>query len=329
MNRPLKTINEIINGKAAVTPDTAIQLERALGVSANFWIGMESNYREALARKADAEALEQEIDFIKRFPLRDLRRRGILVDTSATADTASRILRFFGVSSPSAWRRLWLSSEAAFRVSLSLTSTPEALACWVRFGELRATDVQSSPFDPRRFRELLHEMRSWTRLDPLETVIARMEERLPTVGVVFILVPELSGAPASGATYPLSKSRRVLQMSLRYKRDDQFWFTFFHEAGHVLGSGATLHVDAPEAFALGTPDEAEADAFARDLLIPPDTYAQFVTVRSFTEDAVRTFARDIGVSPGIVVGRLQRDDHLPQRSPLNHLKRPITWNDRT
>jgi addiction module HigA family antidote len=57
---PKKTINKIIKGKAPITPDTALQLERVLGVSAAaFWNNLEKNYRETLARLAEQERLQE------------------------------------------------------------------------------------------------------------------------------------------------------------------------------------------------------------------------------------------------------------------------------
>ena len=48
--RPPKTIHEILEGKAPITPDTAAQLEQALGVPASFWNNLERNYQEYLVR---------------------------------------------------------------------------------------------------------------------------------------------------------------------------------------------------------------------------------------------------------------------------------------
>lgn len=57
--RPLKTINEIIKGKAAITSETAIQLERVLGTPAAFWNQRETNYRAYLARQKELENLTE------------------------------------------------------------------------------------------------------------------------------------------------------------------------------------------------------------------------------------------------------------------------------
>ena len=55
MGRPRQKINEIIKGKRAITPATALQLEQVLGISARLWLGLETDYRLTLARQG-AEA---------------------------------------------------------------------------------------------------------------------------------------------------------------------------------------------------------------------------------------------------------------------------------
>lgn len=50
-----RTINEIINGERAIDRETAINLENALGIGAHYWIGLETDYRAALARSRERE----------------------------------------------------------------------------------------------------------------------------------------------------------------------------------------------------------------------------------------------------------------------------------
>ena len=114
-------------------------------------------------------------------------------------------------------------------------------------------------------------------------------------------------------------------MSDRYKRDDHFWFTFFHEAAHILLHGKrTLIVESEDR----TKDEKEleADSFARESLIPEAEYRKFKRLDSRSCAAISRFAYDLGIAPGIVVGRLQHDKVLA-RTNCNHLKRQIGWAD--
>jgi HTH-type transcriptional regulator / antitoxin HigA len=325
MGRPIKTINEIIHGKAALTPDTAIQLERTLGISASFWNNLEARYREHLAHQRAWAELEAGAEWADAFPVAELVRHNLIERGRTKGDLVAALLRYFGVGSRDAWERHWFAPTAAFRASPAFASSPHAVAAWLRWGEKRAADIKTEPFDPQRFREVLAEARVLTRREPFGQIIIRVQELCATAGVALVLTPELGKTRLSGAARWLSTDKAILQLSLRHKSDDHFWFSFFHEAGHLLQHTRDDFIDVadPEQ---GDKDEREeaADRFARDALIPARRYAEFVAVGAFSTEAVRQFAKDQGVAPGIVVGRLQRDG-LVDRSHLNDLKRSIHW----
>ena len=143
-------------------------------------------------------------------------------------------------------------------------------------------------------------------------------------GLALVFVPELPGTHVWGATRWLSPSRALIQLSLRYKTDDHFWFTFFHECGHVLLHGKRDVFVESEEFSLDEAKEAEANSLARNVLIPETALKSFLRRRVFTGTAIRQFAFQIGVAPGIVVGRLQHDGLL-ERTACNELKRTLDW----
>lgn len=326
MGRPIKTINEIIKGKAAITPETAIQLERSLAIPAQVWNNLESNYRGALAREQARRELEKEGSWVDRFPLRDLVRHGLVRSRVSKAECLGELLAFFQVSSRKAWEATWLRPASSFRASPAFESRPEAIAVWLRWGEIQAEGIECGAFDAKRFRQALRKIRHLTNDEPFFVIIERVRALCAECGVVLVVTPELNGAPVSGAARWLVADRALIQLSLRHKSDDQFWFSFFHEAGHVLSSQRRRdYIDAVNG---GTDedDDAEADAnrFARDELIPPNDYDAFLASRERTTTSVRSFARELGIAPGIVVGRLHRDKKLDQ-SELNGLKKRIRW----
>ena len=144
-------------------------------------------------------------------------------------------------------------------------------------------------------------------------------------GVVVVLTPEFPASDLSGAAV-VDWPKAVIQLSVRHKLDDQFWFTYFHEAGHVLKSRRRdfLDGDDPEANAAHDRDEEEANSSARAFLIPSDLYTRFVAQRDFDASTIRSFAQALEIAPGIVVGRLQRDGFVPP-SHLNDLKKRLEW----
>jgi addiction module HigA family antidote len=320
--RPLKTVNEIIKGKAAITPETAIQLERVLGISARFWTGLETQYRGALARQEAEHELEAQVSWIDGFPIADLVKHKLIRRGPSKAGTLANLLSYLGVSSPAAYDRL--DTAAAYRASPAFAASPKAVTAWLRWGEIEAAKVDSPPFDARRFRHVLSEIRPLTRREPFDQIFKRVKAMCAEAGVIVLLIPELTGTHLSGAARWIG-SKAVIQLSLRHKSDDQFWFTFFHEAGHLLsGTRRRDFVDAADPTSSGDRDgdEAAANQFARDALLPPDDYQSFVAAGDFSRAAIRTFAEQQQIAAGIVVGRLQRDNHL-MPSQLRDLKKSI------
>lgn len=325
MDRPTKTINEIVNGKAAITPDTAIQLERALGISARLWNGLEVQYRERLAYERADEELQNYSKWAADFPIRELVRQRLIPDEKSDVGMTGALLRYFGVSSPSAWERQWLTPAASFRKSPAFTSSPKAVAAWLRWGELQAATIEAAPFDLQGFKHVVQQVRELTRREPFLQVVERVRELCAAAGVVLVLTPELPGTRLSGAVSWVSGDKVVIQLSLRHKSDDQLWFSFFHEAGHIVRGKRQTYVDGfDQGKVADGEEEAAADSFARDVIVPHRDYVDFTSKGDFTESSVRAFAKEQGIAAGLVVGRLQRD-RLVDRGHLNGLKRSLHW----
>jgi HTH-type transcriptional regulator/antitoxin HigA len=326
--RPKKTINEIINGKAAITPETALQFERVLGVPASFWNGLEQNYRAMLARIAEQKDLQLQVEWLKTVPVNALIKQKWIEKRANRPEQLSEVLSFFGVASTSAWTDVWTNFQAAvaFRQSALASTDLGTAAAWLRKGELKARDIRCAIFDAAAFRKCLSEIRALTSEIP-SVFQPQVIEKCAAVGVAVCFVPELPKLRVSGATRWLSADKAQIQLSLRYKTDDQLWFTFFHEAGHILLHGKrTVFVEDGHKGGTTAKEEGEANRFARDMLIPPDEIAAFVRDGDFSAFSIKGFAKSIGVGPGIVVGRLQHDNKLPWETPFNRvLKRRFVW----
>ncbi len=318
--RPKKTINEIIKGKAAITPDTALQFEKVLGVPSTFWNNLERNYQQKVAEIREQERLAQWTEWAKQFPAAAMARLGWIEVSRDPVHLLERLLAFFGVASPDSWATVWSKKVAAFRRSTSYAFDQFALAAWLRQGELKARELACEPYDASSFRQALARIRDLTR-GPTTVFERQMKLLCAGSGVAVVFVPELPKMHTYGVTRWVNKDA-IVQLSLRYKTDDQFWFTFFHEAAHIL-----LHGKRDVFIEGGQPQgekEGEANRFAADLLIPPEELSRFLDAGSYTRAAVVRFAREIGVAPGVVVGRLQHDGHL-EFSQLNSLKRRLEF----
>jgi HTH-type transcriptional regulator / antitoxin HigA len=317
-----KTISQIINGIAPISHDTAGKLELVTGVPATFWNRRELGYREALSRRRELAALAEDKAWLKEIPLAELVDRGYVQPSDDPGTLIHRTLRFFGVGSVEAWRETLLAPAVQFRSNKAIAKYPGFVAAWLRIGELQAGVIDCEHFDGQEFRRLLRgEVRSLTTTSA-DVWRTRLAELCAQVGVAVVLTKEIPKAAVSGAARWLpKKDTALIQLSLKFKTDDQLWFSFYHEAGHVLLHGRrNLYVDCDTSNE--TEEEREANTFARDLLIPPEYVSQLSYLRS--KSLVRGFASSIGVSPGIVVGRLQHDGLIPP-SHCNDLKRKYRW----
>lgn len=317
-----KTISQIINGIAPISYQTAEKLELVLGVPAAFWNRRELAYRERLARNEATQRLAADIDWLKEIPIKVLKERGFIPETAAGADLVRIALQFFGVSSQESWRATWLEPAAQYRGKAAMEKRPGYVAAWLRIGELQAGNLPVRPYDAGRFRRALEELRELTR-QPASVWRPKAEELCAAAGVALVFTKEIPSAAVSGVARWLTKDKALIQVSLKYKSDDQVWFTIFHEGGHLL-LHAKKRMFVDYGYSDETPEEREANAFARDWLIPPASRARLPYLR--TRPQIQAFADSIGISPGIVVGRLQFD-RLVYQSAFNDLKRKLDWSE--
>lgn len=321
--RPTKTISEIIHGKAAITAETAIQLGRVFGRPASLWQNLEANYRLRLAERNEQSDLAEHAGWAMRFPVRAMVSAGCIEEPSNDGDLVRRLLNFFGVGTVAGWEASFGESAVAYRRSPSFQAAPTAVSAWLRLGEIAAGTISCSPFDRQRFKDALTRARVLTR-ESFPDVVDRLRDLCATAGVAVVLVPELPKTHLSGAARWLAKDKALIQLSLRHKTSDHVWFSFFHEAGHILLHGKkTVFID--ENGGDRGDLEEEANRFASDRLIPPTAWTTFTRGKRFFSAAdVNAFASAQGIAPGIVVGRLQHDK-LISHATLNGMKESLAW----
>lgn len=322
LGRPIKTINEIVRGKKALTAETALQLELVLGTPAEFWLNREYRYQEYLSRLAANTNLQAQQGWLDNFPVHDMQSNGWLPDTDNKLEMLIAMLQFFGLATPDNWQDIWARYLVNYRKTTAYESNEYALSAWLRQGELEAQDVHCLPYDEAAFRRLLPtDIRTLTCKKP-EIFVPQLIAICASVGVAVVVVPQVEGARVSGAARWWTKDKAIIQLSRRYKTNDHFWFSFFHEAGHIVQHGKRdIFIDVEEDST--NIKEQEANQFAANILIPPEAYKAFVQkTKRFSQTAVLQFAEEVGIASGIVVGRLQHDKYLPF-THLNGLKEPF------
>jgi len=322
MGRPAQAINEIVRGAKEITAETAIQLERVLGVPAHIWLGLESEYQHTKARLEDRQRLQTEARLASRFPCQAMTRLGWLKKTRDPVSQVEALLDFFGVNTLEA---VVDAEAAAYRLSKSRAAEPEALAAWLRRGVIAAHQIKTAPFNEQRLTDLVPELRSLTRLEPAQFE-PKVKRELADCGVALVLLPHLPKTRAHGAMRWITPEKVLVQLSLRGRWADIFWFTLFHELGHILRHGRrAVFIEWAEGDEQRDDREREADDFAADALIPRAAYDAFIRRNSIlSATSVVAFAEQQSVAPGIVVGRLQHEGKLPH-SAANHLRARYAW----
>lgn len=322
-----KHISQVVNGHATLTPDMALQLELALGVPARLWSTLELNYRSELRRREARAGYTKFKEWARKFPVNEMRKTGYLARDlgQGIVDRVEALLQFFGVVSDSAWESHWGFVQARFRSSPSFKPNHYALTAWLRQGEQKARSVNCSTYNESEFRSALNTIRSLTTEKPSKFQ-GEATQACAAAGVALTFVPSLPGLGLSGATRWLSNEKATIHLSLRHRTDDQLWFSFFHEACHVLEHRTqTIYIDSVSDEG-NDPIEVRANEFARDRLIPPDDYSSFIkTWDGASRSSIENFARSIGIAPGILVGRLQHDKHLSY-TQFNELKNRYKWD---
>jgi HTH-type transcriptional regulator/antitoxin HigA len=240
-------------------------------------------------------------------PLAALRKLRLITATARDPGAQlQQVFQFFGVSSIDSWQQVWAEPAAAFLQSAAFDADAGAVAAWLRLGELEAARIDCQPFDRTGLRELLPTLRSLTVLEP-QRFWPELRRLCASGGVAVVVVAEVPGARASGATRWISPNKAIVQLSNRGRRNDKFWFAFFHEIGHVLLHGKReVFVENKIGYDGGRiRQEAEANDFAGNLLIPLEFLPALGRVRSARD--VRELAERLEISPAIIAGRIQRD----------------------
>lgn len=298
-----KHINQVVKGGVGISPEVALAFDRVTGIPARYWLQLEVNFQAAKQLMTETENLSERLDLVDLFPYKELERLGRVKATPNKLERLRELLRFFGVATTAALEAVSLQPRM-LRASNAFEPSDGALATWLRLAEGLAGDVRTKPFDAVACREAISDLRALTLLPGLDW-LDPLRELTASVGIATVILKELPKCRVNGATRWLSPEKAMVALSFRHRRNDIFWFTFFHEMCHVLKhSKKETFIDAGNSD-IAKELENEADAFAARTLIPANETHLLPTLTTPSE--VCRFAARIGVAPGIVVGRLQHD----------------------
>lgn len=302
-----KTINEIVKGKAPITADTAVKLESVFGVKASFWLRFEMNYQEDLARIRAKEGLAADADIARKHPYSQMAKLGWVPPTRNAEEKVIHLRQFHGVASLTLLEQMPIAAN--FRRHFTPKTSFHSLAAWLRKAVLDAEKIATEPYSSKALKgiiPLLRELAAGNCAD-FSRCFDRARELCAGCGVALTLVPHLPKTAVNGATQWVSPEKAVIALSFRYGHWDIFWFSFFHELGHLLKGHSKKEIYVNYDNGDDDAREEEANGFAADTLIPPKPLQEFREAGRFDDDAIADFAEKVGTSPVIVLGRLCKE----------------------
>ena len=311
----------LLAGDLPITVDLARRLADVVGASTTFWLTREAQYLEDRAR-VDADRWSQEL------PIGQMASFGWVQKPQTWQERISVSLDFFGIEDVETWEERYDRQVVSthYRTSPSFDLESPATTVWLRAAE-RVVDARAPipKFDRNGFAGSLPAVRHLTRQRNPAVFVPELVNISAEYGVNVVVVRAPSGCPASGASR-MYKDRPLIQLSARYLTDDHLWFTFFHEAGHVVNhplEGGFIDILESED---GDTFEEEANDFSTECLLGPDVrpFRQTSRYRWSHREVIRQAAA-LDVAPGVLVGQLQHAEVLP-KNHLNRLKRHYAWN---
>ena len=311
MDMSEKHISQLINGDVQLTPNVALRLEAVLGIPASFWENLENIYQEKLARAREENAMDADKEIIKQMPYSEMVRLGWIEATKNIEDRVRNLRKFFEVAFLGVIDNLMIPGIAYRKVS-SNSSKNYHLAVWAQKAKLEARNISVSRINLQKLSSSVSKIRAFTLDDPV-FFCPKLFQIMSDCGIALVFLQHIDGSFLHGASF-YDGEKIVMALTVRTHDADRFWFSLFHEIGHILGG----HIS--KSHILTDEDEIYANNFAKNSLIPPQEYSEFISAKSFSSISVRTFADKMGIDPGIVVGRLQKENHINWKQ-LNNLKK--------
>lgn len=299
LNLTTKHLSNIVNGNAPITYETALKLESVIGPSAKFWMNLETNYQLNKARLEEQGKIDLDLKILKEIPYNEMNKLGWVRETKNKTERVLNCREFFGVAELSAVRN---SYSVAFRMHKQVKKISNfGVLAWLRKAELEGFGVEVGKFNKRKLKCLVSTFRRFTMKAPRE-FYPEVKKMCAECGVALVLVPYLSKTYICGATL-WRNNKAILALSLKGKKADGFWFTFFHELAHLINcQGKKPHI---------LYEEDEADRAAGEYLISEVQFRNFIEGYDYKDKAlIISYSKEIGVAPFILLGRLRHEGLL-------------------
>lgn len=295
-----KNLSLLVRGEQSLSIDMAMKLSRLMGTSAAYWLNLQQAYDALIVEFKSDQELERERVVFEKIDYKYFRNNFMLPDLPRKIDEQiERIRKFLDIATLTVLKRPDMA--ARFRSSSENLTEANTIKAniMMQIATNEALHANAPKFNKKEFEEAVDY--ALTLTESHTDFYDKLKTAFFNAGVIFVILPNISGSKINGATKKVGDNI-VLMVNDRRLYADTFWFTLFHEIGHILSGdyGVSFDMEMGE-------NEKLADEYARDRLIPSEQYDEFISRQIFSPQSIKDFSASIHRDPGIVLGRLQKD----------------------
>ena len=299
-----KHINQIAKKVVGISPDVALLLERALDTPPRFWAHIGADWEVHLSERKARKGLKDYTVWASGFDVSTLVRHGIVNRANNPAVRAEKLLRFFGVASPTAFEQTWMLPRVSFKRSQAYTVHEQNTALWLRMVEHCAQGVEVQPYKPANLKKVAAQIPALTSM-PITAGFEAAQVALAEAGVALVFVRQVPETRVCAATWWLD-DKPAIGITERHKKPDIFWFSLLHEIGHLLRHPRRetfLDLEGDKNATDETNDQAEVEAneYAESVLFPNNAQARIAAAS--TRQGLILLAADLKLGLAVVAGQ--------------------------
>lgn len=310
MDMSEKHISHLINGEVQLTPEVALKLEMVLGIPAKFWNNLEAIYREKLTLVREEKEMDEDLKQVKFYPFKEMVKNKWIENVKSNEGKVFALRKYFEVVNLSLLKDYKITRIACRRQDISEKAN-YALTAWAQRAKIEARKINTKKINLQKLEKSLQKIRAMTNVKP-EIFCKQLIDLLSECGIAIVFLPHIRGSFLHGATF-LDNKKIVIGLTVRGKDADKFWFSLFHEIAHILKG----HIFNDQ-YILDK-DEKDADAFAKETLIPEKLFEKYASQGCFTTTSLKKAAKYFGIDEGILIGRLQKEGYI-KYNQFNELK---------
>lgn len=299
-----KHVSTVISGKKSISSEFALKLEYALSIPAYFWRNLQTNYDFEVASFNEMYGVTDTETKIANEISKPVKE--ILGDIPSAKNEFERVYFLRKILNVSNLETISALNKGYYRAQFDQNTSENIMYAWQYLCEKEVENQTEKTLDILSLKNKLQKIKNIMH-EPSEKHIELIKKELNECGILFTVKKHVKGAPVKGLTVNTSKNQVMIALTIRGKFVDIFWFTLFHEIGHVINGNINNKQKNTKENGI---EEKEADLFASNILIDKAMYNKFIQENDFSYPSIEKFAMINNVLPTIVIGRLMNDKKI-------------------